>query len=247
MQIETFEDLFENMLRDVYDAEKQHSKVLTKMAKMAAHDGLRQAIDKHFEETQRQVERLEQIFEILEMKGKGQKCEATRGLIEEAQEIMSEVEEAPVRDAGLIAAAQALEHYEIARYGTLVAWAQKLGEREVVGLLHDSLREEHNTNQLLNQLAEQTINDQALHAEEEMEVNADRQDRDEDSEAEEDRPAPRGSKRRETPKRRSAQRPSAAARAQAARVGSSQTRSSASGQARGGRRSGSRGGKARKK
>ena len=169
MTIETFEDLFENMLRDVYDAEKQHTKALPKMAKMAVHDDLREAFEQHLEETHRQLERLEQIFEIMEIKGKGQKCEAAQGLIEEAQETMGEVEEEQVRDAGIIAAAQALEHYEIARYGTLVAWAQKLGEREAVKLLQESLREEHNANNLLNQLAEQTINEEAMQADEDEE------------------------------------------------------------------------------
>jgi ferritin-like metal-binding protein YciE len=168
--IETFEDLFENMLRDVYDAEKQHTKALPKMAKMAANDELREAFEQHLEETHRQLERLEQVFEIMEIKGKGQKCEAAQGLIEEAQETMGEVEEEQVRDAGIIAAAQALEHYEIARYGTLVAWAQKLGEREAVKLLQESLREEHNANNLLNQLAEQTINEEAMHADDEEET-----------------------------------------------------------------------------
>jgi ferritin-like metal-binding protein YciE len=165
--IDTFEELFENMLRDVYDAEKQHTKAIPKMAKLAVHEDLKQAFEQHLEETHRQVDRLEQIFEIMEIKGKGQKCEAAKGLIEEAQETMGEVEEEQVRDAGIIAAAQALEHYEIARYGTLVAWAQKLGEREAVKLLQESLREEHNANHLLNQLAEQTINEEAMHADDE--------------------------------------------------------------------------------
>ncbi len=164
MAIDTLEDLFEDMLRDVYDAEKQITKALPKLMKAAGHDELRMAFEQHLHETQQQVDRLEQIFDILDMPAKGQRCEATQGLIEESQELMEEVEDDQVRDAGMIAAAQAVEHYEISRYGTLVAWAQKLGEREVVRLLQETLREEHNANHLLNQLAEQTINEDASHA-----------------------------------------------------------------------------------
>lgn len=162
--VETFEDLFEKSLKDIYDAEKQHSKALPKIVKMAHHPELKKAFQQHLEETQRQVERLEQCFEILEIKGKGERCEAAQGLVQEAQETMSEVDDPQVRDAGIIASAQAMEHYEIAHYGTVIAWAQKLGEREVVKLLQETLREEHAANQLLNQLAEQTINDEAMEA-----------------------------------------------------------------------------------
>lgn len=162
--VETFEDLFEKSLRDIYDAEKQHTKALPKMLKKVHHPELKEAFRKHLDETERQVERLEQMFEILEIKGKGERCEAAQGLVQEAQETMSEVEDPQIRDAGIIAAAQALEHYEIAHYGTLIAWAQKLGEREVVKLLQETLREEHAANQLLNQLAEQTINEEAMEA-----------------------------------------------------------------------------------
>lgn len=162
MAVETFEDLFMHLARDAYQAEKQHTKALPKMARNAAHPDLVQAFEQHLEETEQQLERLERIFEIMGVKGKGTKCEAAEGLITEAQEIMGEIDDEQVRDAGIIAAAQALEHYEIARYGTLVAWAQKMGQREVVKLLQESLREEHSANQLLNQLAEQTINDEAM-------------------------------------------------------------------------------------
>lgn len=162
--VETFEDLFEKSLRDIYDAEKQHTKALPKMLKKVHHPELKEAFQKHLEETERQVERLEQMFEILEIKGKGERCEAAQGLVQEAQETMSEVDDPQIRDAGIIAAAQALKHYEIAHYGTLIAWAQKLNEREVVKLLQETLREEHAANQLLNQLAEQTINEEAMEA-----------------------------------------------------------------------------------
>lgn len=183
--VETFEDLFEKSLRDIYDAEKQHTKALPKMVKMAHHPELKKAFEQHLEETQHQVERLEQCFEILEIKGKGERCEAAQGLVQEAQETMSEVEDPQVRDAGIIAAAQAMEHYEIAHYGTVIAWAQKLGEREVMKLLQETLREEHAANQLLNQLAEQTINEEAMEAgEEDMdeEYEGSDEERSEDSE-----------------------------------------------------------------
>lgn len=166
MSIESFDDLFLHLARDAYNAEKQHVKALPKMAKTAANDELREAFEQHLEETEQHIDRLEQIFEMIGQSPKGQKCEAAEGLIEEAQGIMGEIEEEQVRDAGIIAAAQALEHYEIARYGTLVAWAQKMGQRDVVRLLQQTLREEHNANQLLNQLAEQTINEEAMEASE---------------------------------------------------------------------------------
>lgn len=161
MAVETFDDLFLHMARDAYAAEKQHLKALPKIARNAAHPELVQAFEQHLQETEQQVGRLERIFEIMGVKAKSVKCEAAEGLITEAQEIMSEIDDEQLRDAGIIAAAQALEHYEIARYGTLVAWAQKIGQREVVKLLQETLREEHNANQLLNQLAEQTINEEA--------------------------------------------------------------------------------------
>jgi ferritin-like metal-binding protein YciE len=182
MTIDTFDDLFMHLARDAYQAEKQHAKALPRMAKLAAHPELREAFEQHQEETEVQIESLEQIFEIMEAKPRGQRCEAADGLIGEAQEIMAEIEDEQIRDAGIIAAAQALEHYEIARYGTLVAWAQKMGERDVVRLLQQTLREEHNANQLLNQLAEQTINDEAMEADgDEDEAEDDEPDQDEDT------------------------------------------------------------------
>lgn len=161
MPVETFDDLFLHMARDAYQAEKQHLKALPKLARNSAHPEIVQAFEQHLQETGQQVNRLERIFEIMGVKGKSVKCEAAEGLITEAQEIMSEIDDEQLRDAGIIAAAQALEHYEIARYGTLVAWAQKIGQREIVKLLQETLREEHYANQLLNQLAEQTINEEA--------------------------------------------------------------------------------------
>jgi ferritin-like metal-binding protein YciE len=174
MSIENFDDLFVHLARDTYNAEKQLTKALPKLARSAANDELRQCFEQHLEETEQQVERLEQIFEMMGQNPKGMKCEAAEGLVQEAQEIMGEIDDEQVRDAGLIAAAQAFEHYEIARYGTLVAWAQKMGQREVVRLLQQTLREEHNANNLLNQLAEQTINEEAMEAGEDSEEDEER-------------------------------------------------------------------------
>lgn len=164
MTIASFEELFMHLLRDVYQAEKQHVKALPKMARNAAHPELQQAMEQHLEETKGQIERLEEIFEMMDGRARGQQCEAVEGLLEEAQEIMGEIDDEMVRDAGVIAAAQALEHYEIARYGTLVAWARRMGERDVVRLLQQTLREEHNANHILNELAEETINAEAQEA-----------------------------------------------------------------------------------
>lgn len=139
MSIEKIDELFVHLARDVYNAEKQLTKALPKLARTAANDELREGFEQHLQETEQHVERLEQIFEMLGQNPKGMKCAAAEGLVEEAQEIMGEIEDEQDRDAGLIAAAQAFEHYEISRYGTLVAWAQKMGQREIVRLLQQTL------------------------------------------------------------------------------------------------------------
>ena len=147
------EDLFLHMLKDVYHAEKQILRALPKMAKNAESDELRTAFETHREETAVQVERLEQVFELLGKRARGEPCEAIQGLIEEGKEIMEEAEDPDVMDAGLIAAAQAIEHYEIARYGTLKAWADQLGMKDAARLIDQTLQEEKKTDQLLSQLA----------------------------------------------------------------------------------------------
>jgi ferritin-like metal-binding protein YciE len=155
------EDLFLHMLKDVYHAEKQILRALPKMAKNAESDELRTAFETHREETAVQVERLEQVFELLGKRARGEPCEAIQGLIEEGKEIMEEAEDPDVMDAGLIAAAQAIEHYEIARYGTLKAWADQLGMKDAARLIDQTLQEEKKTDQLLSELAVSHLNQEA--------------------------------------------------------------------------------------
>ena len=161
MTVKSMEDLFLHTLKDIYHGEKQILRALPKMAKKASSQELRQAFETHREETLGQVERLEQIFEKLGKRARGEPCEAIEGLVEEGKEIMEEVQDPEVLDAGLIAAAQAVEHYEIARYGTLAAWAKQLGQNEIAELLSQTLAEEKKTDELLNRLAEGRINKRA--------------------------------------------------------------------------------------
>jgi ferritin-like metal-binding protein YciE len=159
--MDTLEKLFEETLRDIYYAEKAILKNLPKMAKNANSEKLAQAFEAHIEETEGQVARLEQIFEMIGKSARGKRCPAIDGLAEEAAEIMSEAEDATVLDAGILAAAQAVEHYEIARYGTLAAWADKLGMTDAVELLEATLEEEKATDVKLTELALSEINVQA--------------------------------------------------------------------------------------
>jgi ferritin-like metal-binding protein YciE len=156
-----FEELCLNFLRDVYYAERQILKALPKMAKAAQNEQLRQAFIKHRDETEQHVERLQHVFEKLGTRARGQTCEAINGIIEEGEEIVGEFEKGAVLDAALLANAQAVEHYEIARYGTIVAWAEAAGQTDVVKLLQQTLDEEHKTNELLTKLACDEINQKA--------------------------------------------------------------------------------------
>jgi ferritin-like metal-binding protein YciE len=157
----TLDDLFLATLKDVYYAEKQILRALPKMAKAAEADELRDAFETHRDETQQQVQRLEQVFEILGKRASGKTCEAIQGIIDEGKEIMDDFADSEALDAGLIAAGQAVEHYEISRYGTLRSWAQELGLRDAVPLLEQTLEEEKKTDQLLTQLAEARVNQKA--------------------------------------------------------------------------------------
>ncbi|TMI99504.1 MAG: ferritin-like domain-containing protein [Alphaproteobacteria bacterium] len=157
----TLQDLFHDTLKDIYFAEKKILTALPKMAKAANSDELRAAFEKHEAETEDQVERLEQVFRIIDETPKGKTCDAIMGLIEEGQEIMKEYKGAPALDAGLLAAAQAVEHYEISRYGTLKTWAQELGLNQAVKLLDQTLTEEKETDESLTELAESLVNQQA--------------------------------------------------------------------------------------
>jgi ferritin-like metal-binding protein YciE len=155
------DELFHDTLKDIYYAEKKILAALPKMAKAANSDDLREAFKKHAEETEGQVSRLEQVFEIIEEKPVGKKCAAIEGILEEGQEIAKEYKGSPALDAGLLAAAQAVEHYEISRYGTLRAWAQELGLDDAVDLLKETLDEEEATDEALTELAESLVNQEA--------------------------------------------------------------------------------------
>jgi len=157
----TLQDLFHDTLKDIYFAEKKILTALPKMAKAVNSAKLRAAFQKHEAETEKQVERLEQVFAELGETARGKTCPAINGIVEEGQEIMKEFKGAPALDAGLLSAAQAVEHYEISRYGTLKTWAAELGLRKSVKLLDATLREEKATDASLTQLAETAVNQQA--------------------------------------------------------------------------------------
>jgi ferritin-like metal-binding protein YciE len=154
-------DLFLHTLKDVFYAEKQILKALPRMAKAAESEELKQAFETHREETQGQIERLEQVFEMLGKPARGVQCEAIMGIIEEGKEVMEDFAESEALDAGILAAAQAVEHYEITRYGSLKTWAEELGMQDAAKLLDQNLQEEKKTDQLLTQLAEARVNTKA--------------------------------------------------------------------------------------
>jgi ferritin-like metal-binding protein YciE len=156
--MKSLDELFLHFLQDVYYAERQLLKALPKMAKSAQEQALKDAFTTHREETAHHVERLEQVFEHLGKRARGVPCEAIKGLIEEAEEVLEDSEPGAVRDAGLVACGQAVEHYEMARYGALIAWAQAAGQKEVVGLLQETLDEEKKADKLLNDLAMKKVN-----------------------------------------------------------------------------------------
>lgn len=154
-------ELFLDTLKDIYYAEKQILKALPKMAKAANSDKLRAAFEKHHDETEGQIERLEKVFELLGKAARGKKCDAIEGILDEGKEIMEEYADTPALDAGLLAAAQAVEHYEISRYGTLRTWAEELGLDEAVTLLQETLDEEEATDEALTEIAKTVVNQEA--------------------------------------------------------------------------------------
>ena len=158
----TLDNLFYDTLKDIYYAEKKILKALPKMAKGAQSEKLAAAFEKHREETEGQVERLEQVFEIIGKRAQGKTCPAIDGIIEEGEEILEEYKDTAALDAGLVAAAQAVEHYEITRYGTLKSWAQLLGLKDAVKLLDQNLQEESKTDESLTKLADAQANDKAV-------------------------------------------------------------------------------------
>jgi ferritin-like metal-binding protein YciE len=162
MNLETLKDLYVEELRDLYNAENQLIKALPKMAKGASSDELKEAFEKHLEQTKGHVQRLEQVFEELGEKTKGKTCKAMKGLIEEGSEVLKADGEDSVLDAAIIVAAQKVEHYEIASYGSVCTFAQLLGQDKSAELLQQTLDEESEANELLNKLAEDIVNPEAL-------------------------------------------------------------------------------------
>jgi ferritin-like metal-binding protein YciE len=159
--MKTLSELFEETLKDVYFAEHAILKALPKMAKKATSKELQQAFTEHLEETKGQVKRLDQIFKRLGRKAEGKECPALKGLVEETEELMGEANSGAVLDAGLIGCAQAVEHYEMARYGTLCAWAGQLKMEDAVELLEETLEEEKAADEKLTELAEGGVNEEA--------------------------------------------------------------------------------------
>lgn len=158
------ENLFMDGLKDIYYAEKKILKTLPKLAKAAQSKKLSAAFEKHLAETEGQVDRLEQIFEQLGKPARGKTCPAIDGILEEGAEILEEYKDMPALDAGLVGAAQAVEHYEIARYGTLIAWAEQLGMKDALPLLRETLKQESATDEALTQLGQGDANERALQA-----------------------------------------------------------------------------------
>jgi ferritin-like metal-binding protein YciE len=156
--IKTLDDLFVHQLRDIYYAEKQIVQALPEMIEKAKDPGLKQGFEAHLGETKNHVKRLEQVFKMHGVEAKGVECPAIDGIVEEADEIAGEVDDKKVLDAALIAAAQAVEHYEITRYGTLIAWAKQLGRPDCASVLQETLEEEKAADSKLTSLAERDVN-----------------------------------------------------------------------------------------
>ncbi|MBM7405258.1 ferritin-like metal-binding protein YciE [Sphingomonas sp. JUb134] len=158
----TLDTLFHDTLKDIYYAERKILKSLPKMKRAAQSEALKAAFEKHKEQTEGQIERLQQVFEIIGKAPRGKTCDAIEGILAEGEEIMEEYKDTPALDAGLLAAAQAVEHYEITRYGTLKRWAGVLGLKDAVALLDETLQEESQTDEDLTAIADAEINEEAL-------------------------------------------------------------------------------------
>lgn len=161
MSLRSLDDLFTHFVRDMYYAEKQVLKTLPKMARKADSAELREAFEHHREETEGQIANLEKVFEMLDLRPRGVTCQAIEGILDEGKEIMEEATDADTRDAGMIAAAQAVEHYEITRYGTMIAWANRLEMKDAASLLQANLDQEYAADQKLSKLAETKLNREA--------------------------------------------------------------------------------------
>lgn len=159
--MDSLEELLQEELKDIYDAEKQLTKALPKLAKKASSPDLKAAIEEHLGQTEEHIERLERVFEHMGMPARGKKCEGMQHLIAEGNEMIGEAEDDSTRDAVMIAGAQKVEHYEIASYGTCRTWANQLGKSEVAAILEETLEEEKETDQKLTEIAESIVNEQA--------------------------------------------------------------------------------------
>ncbi|HKQ61934.1 MAG TPA: ferritin-like domain-containing protein [Candidatus Polarisedimenticolaceae bacterium] len=197
MQMESLNELFEHELRDIYSAEKQILKALPKMAKAARTEKLREAFNEHLDVTKQQVERLDQFFANLELKSKNQTCKGMAGLLEEGNDLMKEDLDEKLVDAALIGAAQRVEHYEIAAYGTVCAFAKLLDDQESAELLHTSLEEEADADRKLSELAESVVNVRAANGED---GELDEEDDEDDDEGDGEAVAPRSVKKRASPR-----------------------------------------------
>jgi len=160
-QPKKLDELFHDTLKDIYFAEKKILTALPKMAKAAQNKDLKAAFEKHKGQTVKQIERLEKVFALIDEKAQGKKCHAILGILEEGDEIAKEYKGSPALDSGLLAAAQAVEHYEISRYGTLCTWAEELGLNDAKNLLGQTLDEEEDTDEALSDLAERVVNQEA--------------------------------------------------------------------------------------
>lgn len=199
MTIKTAEDLFLDELKDIYSAEKQAVRAYPRISKAVESEELKQAMQRHLEQTRQQIERLDRVFEILEKRSGGKTCEGMKGLLEEAQEAVEEIEDGPVRDAAIIGALQRMEHYEIAAYGTVATFAEMMGQPEIQKLLAQTLQEEKQTDEVLTEVA-RGVNTEAMGEDEDDEEDEEDEDfedvedeEDEDEEEEEERPAPKKS------------------------------------------------------
>lgn len=160
--MKSMDEMFHALLQDVFYAEQELTKALPKMAKEAENDELKKAFSDHQKETEGHVDRLKKAFEMIGKPAKGKKCDAILGIIAEGEEVIKEVDDDDTLDAGLVAAGQAAEHYEIARYGTLCAWAKVIGKPQIANLLHETLEEEKKADALLTKIAERSVNQQAV-------------------------------------------------------------------------------------
>ena len=159
--IKTLDDLFVHTLQDIYYAERQITKALPKMIQKTSDPQLKQAFETHLRETEQQIKMVEQVFSMHGQQPKGTTCPAIDGIISEAQDIIGDVQDKQVLDAAMLAAAQAVEHYEITRYGTLIAWAEQLGRQDCASVLHQILEQEKATDEKLNRIAESKVNQRA--------------------------------------------------------------------------------------